>query len=253
MKKLYIAVPTHSNMVTVDTAICVLELERTLPKIGILTKTAFHSSSMISHLRNTIIAHFLIEDATHVLMVDSDQSVPVSLVDRMIKFDKPLVGVIYPRRTYALHQVRYHETHLDPETFLKQALHFVGELETDTKGEIQILNGFARAKNIGTGAILIRRDTIEKMIAHYPELFGTGFPDGAEYEDLRHNNWGFFNPYTKQYQSTNSGEDVSFCDRWTQIGGEIWADVVTNTVHVGRHAYTGNFLDHVNALNGSTF
>ena len=248
MTKLYIAVPTHSNTVTVDTAVCVLELERTLPQIGIRTKTAFHSSSMISHLRNTIIAHFLIEDATHVLMLDSDQALPVDLIDRMIQFDKPLVGVIYPRRTFAFHQVRSDQAQIDPETFLKQATTFVGEVLTDANGAFQIINGFARAKNIGTGAILIRRDVIEQMMAHYPELFGTGFPDGAEYEALRYNNWGFFNPYTKQYQSTNSGEDVSFCDRWTQIGGEIWADVVTSTTHIGRHVFAGNFLGYLNSF-----
>ena len=248
MTKLYIAIPTHSNSVTVDTAICVLELERHLPKVGIQTKTAFHSSSMISHLRNTIIAHFLADEATHVLMLDSDQSIPVALVERMVTINQPLVGVIYPRRTYAFNQIKFSSAAQNIDGLLTQAQHFVGEVLPEANGDLKIINGFARAKNIGTGAILIRRDVIEKMSVHYPELFGTGFPAQAEYEILARNNWGFFNPYTKQYETENSGEDVSFCDRWTKIGGEIWADVTTKTTHIGRYAFTGSLLDHIKSF-----
>jgi hypothetical protein len=248
MTKLYIAIPTHSNMITVDTALSLLALERHLPAHGIETQTAFHASSMISHLRNTIIAHFLADDATHVLMLDSDQGVPPDLVGRMIAFNKPLVGVIYPRRNYNFNQVRFPYTSQTPERFFAQALRFVGDLMPDEQGEIEIINGFARAKNIGTGAMLIRRDVIEKLITHYPDLFGAGFPDEAEYEILARHNWGFFNPYTKQFETENSGEDVAFCNRWTQIGGEIWADVATNTTHIGRHGITGNFLSHLQSF-----
>ena len=248
MTKIYIAIPSHSNMVTVDTAICILDLERYLTAHGIKTQTAFHSSSMISHLRNTIIAHFLAGDATHVLMIDSDQALPADLVGRMIAFNKPLVGVIYPRRNYNFNQVRFSDGPQSAERVLTQALRFVGDLSADDQGEIEIVNGFARAKNIGTGAMLIRRDVIETLITHYPDLFGAGFPDEAEYEILARNNWGFFNPYTKQSDGENSGEDVAFCNRYTKVGGEIWADVTTNTTHIGRHAISGNILAHIRSF-----
>ena len=248
MNRLYVAVPTHNNSLTVDTAIALIDLEKYLPQTGTVLKTAFHSSSMLSHLRNTIVAHFMADEATHLLMLDSDQHIPPELVERMIKSDLPVVGVIYPRRTFALNQVRQTNTALTPESFMTQAMHFVGDLLPNETGDIQIINGFARAQHIGTGAMLIKREAILLMMQHYPDLHGAGFPAEAEYAHLAPLNWGFFNLLTKQHDTRNTGEDTAFCQRWMRIGGELWADIITNTTHIGRHAFTGNYLAHLKSL-----
>ena len=42
-------------------------------------------------------------------------------------------------------------------------------------------------------------------------------------------------------------EDISFCRRWRQAGGEIWADITSPVVHVGRNVQQGNYLDFYKA------
>jgi hypothetical protein len=35
-------------------------------------------------------------------------------------------------------------------------------------------------------------------------------------------------------------EDYSFCRRWTDMGGEIWADLESRLTHVGPMVFNGN-------------
>ena len=39
------------------------------------------------------------------------------------------------------------------------------------------------------------------------------------------------------------GEDYAFCDRWTSIGGKIYANVDAYITHHGDFAYRGRFID----------
>ena len=38
-------------------------------------------------------------------------------------------------------------------------------------------------------------------------------------------------------------EDLSFCKRWTNIGGEIWADPNAKLIHAGRKEWVGGISD----------
>lgn len=248
--KLYLAVPTHSHTVTVETAITLLELTRVLPPRGMVVQTVFHSASMISHLRNTIVADFLASDATHLFMLDADQGLPPDLVLRMFDCGHPLVGVLYPRRNLSWGQIDLtrmpaDEASAQADVLRRQAQRFVGEVLLDEKGQLTVVNGFTRARSIGGGAMLMRREVIERLRVHYPELHGTGFPDEDENLPRAAHNWGFFNPLVKHLDGRNAGEDVGFCQRWTAMGGEIWAEVMTDTVHVGRLPIAGNLWAHL--------
>ncbi|MEK7346773.1 MAG: hypothetical protein AAB176_13920 [Pseudomonadota bacterium] len=252
--KLYLAVPTHSHTVTVETAITLLELTRVLPQRGMAVQTVFHSASMISHLRNTIVADFLASDATHLFMLDADQGLPPELVLRMLDCGHPLVGALYPRRNFSwaqidLAQVPQAEAQAQADVLRRQAQRFVGEVLLDAQGQLTVIHGFARARSIGGGAMLIRREVIERLCTHYPELHGTGFPDEDENLPRAAHNWGFFNPLVKHLDGRNAGEDVGFCQRWTDMGGEIWAEVMTDTVHVGRQPVSGNLWTHLQLSN----
>jgi len=43
-------------------------------------------------------------------------------------------------------------------------------------------------------------------------------------------------PATGTYLS----EDFSFCKRWTDMGGEIWADLESRLTHVGTMSFRGD-------------
>ena len=35
-------------------------------------------------------------------------------------------------------------------------------------------------------------------------------------------------------------EDYAFCQRWRDIGGEVWLDAAARLTHTGPHAFPGN-------------
>ncbi|HKF07206.1 MAG TPA: hypothetical protein VKB89_00545 [Xanthobacteraceae bacterium] len=42
-------------------------------------------------------------------------------------------------------------------------------------------------------------------------------------------------------------EDLSFCMRWNQIGGEVWAAIGHYISHVGPHDFRARYLDNIEA------
>lgn len=247
MARVYLAVPTHSNTVTVETTVSILDFTIRAMQRGMEVQTVFHSASIISHLRNMVVADFLAGQHTHLFMLDADQGLPSELLFKMIDSGHPVVGALYPRRNFAWQQVGMQTASQGVPELLLQGLRFVGEPLPDADGQITVVNGFARARTIGTGAMLIRREALELMCQHYPELHGQGFPDEDENLPRAPHNWGFFNPLVKAADGRNAGEDIGFCHRWQGCGGEIWADITTSTTHVGRYAFAGSYWDHLQA------
>ena len=74
--RVYLAVPTHSNTITVEAAITTLEFTQLAMQRGAVVQTVFYSASIISHLRNMIVADFLAGDFSHLFMLDADQGLP---------------------------------------------------------------------------------------------------------------------------------------------------------------------------------
>ena len=248
MMKIYFAVPTHNNTLTVETAVTMLNLSMKGPEERVQFHFVFHSASIISHLRNTIIADFLAGDFTHVFMLDSDQGFDYSTFFRMLRSDYSVVGILYPRRNFDWSQFNPVKPVNSINDVLSQGIRFVGDVKLDAAGTIKIENGFTQAVNVGTGALLIKRETILRMMAHYPELQGQGFPDEDENLPRQDYNWGFFNPMVKAADGMNAGEDIGFCKRWSDCGGKIWAEVMTDSIHVGRYKFSGNYVSHLKSI-----
>jgi hypothetical protein len=84
---------------------------------------------------------------------------------------------------------------------------------------------------VGGGFVKITRSAMEKMHKAYPELKA---------------NWKDRDIYmlwdTLIVNGRPLGEDLSFCYRWTSIGGKIYVDPDIDFKHYGRRAWSGNFL-----------
>ena len=239
--RVYIGVPTHSHSITTSTVVTLLDLHATAgPEFSL--HTVFHSASVISDLRNTIVANFLARGDDVLFMLDSDQGVPAELILRMLRSGHPVVGCLYPRRNYFWSQVDPNQRADDMQRITRQAMRFVGELLPDESGNVTVTNGFALARHIGGGVMIVHRKAFEKLMLAYPDLAGRGFADEDENVPLSAYNWGFFNPLPGEGKPRPLGEDISFCERWrTGCGGDIHAEVVTDNEHVGRNVFRGNF------------
>ena len=139
-----------------------------------------------------------------------------NIFDMLIAHDKPFVGGLY---TYSAPSRRRCTSKL-----------------IDFKDAPPRDAGLCRAEWLAGGSWCIHRDVIGSMIAAYPELKYTvgGHAKGET------GTYGFFIPYLiprddgGQYFLT---EDYAFCNRWTSIGGEIWADPMIDWLHVGKYRY----------------
>lgn len=251
MTKLMFAVPTHNMTLQVETVVTLLECRETLRNNGIDMQVLFKAGSIITHVRNAIVADFLASECTHLFMLDSDQGLPPSLVLRMIGLDKPIVGTFTPRRNFFWPTSPIASAGLDAQALIYHGMRFVGDAVESESGQVDVREGFVQAQLIGTGAILLRRDAFERLAAAYPGLKSQGFPDGADLGPAEHN-WGFFNTMVQAVDGLNAGEDIGFCHRWTRAGGELWADVSAVQQHVGRHVFTGSYLQQMQALGGLT-
>jgi len=196
------------------------------------------SDALITRARQNIVADFLSnEDSTHLLFIDADIGFEPEQVFRLLDFDKDITAAVYPIKRLDWQKIsRLAEAKRTPlET---AALSYMIEFAGNER--IQVINGFAKVHYAGTGFLMIRRSALLAMIDHYPELRydHDHKPDdkqaGSPYRSALFN--CLIDEATKVYLS----EDFSFCKRWTDMGGEIWADLESRLTHVGTLSFRGD-------------
>jgi hypothetical protein len=242
------AIPAHAGTIAVETAETLVLVQQMILRRGGTFRVHFEQGATISLVRNALAAEFLASDADLMLMLDADQAVHPDTIERMIDLVEPVVGCIYPARGYDWSKVDVSRG-ADPKQLLNEALRFVGRLIADERGESPVVDGFARAEHVGTGIMLLRREAFTAMMTRHPELQGRGFGADAYPRYNGGGRWGFFNPRDNSVGVPLS-EDISFCLRWRETGGDIWADVSSTTLHVGRYMFAGSLLEQSSALQG---
>ena len=103
-----------------------------------------------------------------------------------------------------------------------------------------VVGNFVKVKQIGTGFLMIRRSAFERMAAHYRELRYNSQHVGANRELGSANSYGFFDCMIEPETGAYLSEDYTFCRRWTDLGGEIWADGSSRLTHVGPVPFEGD-------------
>ena len=160
------------------------------------------NESNVNRARNTCASKFLSGDATHLMFVDADIKFNPTDVVKLLTHDKDIVGGIYPQKT------------LPPKMVVN----------TIDNGKRE--GNLIEVGTIGTGFMLIKRTVFEKLI----EEGATPYNDQMEL--INNNQYDFFQ-CTIDSRGRYLTEDWSFCRRWRQVGGEVWADLDIALEHVG--------------------
>lgn len=156
---------------------------------------------------------------THILWVDADMGWDPKLVTRLLSADHEFVAVPGVRKTDECRPCVnvYPEQVFHPHT------------------------GFLKVRDVGFAFVLMKASVIEKLCRAYPELrYNAG--DQEEYAlflemiDREDTELGI--------HGERLSEDISFCRRWTAIGGEIWVDAHASVIHAGRKEYSGRVSDY---------
>ncbi len=252
--RILVATPCSGEVVTTEYLHTIVKLigESTRPSAGFSLSLLTISMSDLHKSRNHLAAAFMADPQnTHLLFIDSDQAFNPAMVSKMVKFDQPFVAALCPYRT--MDMKRFHELSRrfeDAELAERLSLDFVsagtlvGERVDGGPPVYRVKDGFIRAKAVGSGIALLKREVFDRLREAHPELWTPA--DQPPYSQL-----GITDPVHQcfaplQIEGGNFlSEDMSFCRRWDKLGGQIWVCVDEDIVHIGRKVYKSAYIDRM--------
>jgi hypothetical protein len=235
---LVIATPCFGGQISAVYAASVFKLQKLMRgyssfNLKILFKDG---DALITRARASLAAQFLDDaDATHLLFVDADIGFEPEQVVRLIESGAEMCAAIYPVKRIDWEKVRSAIT-TDRPNPSAASLQYV--FEVDDPNAISQRGRFVKVRYAGTGFLMIQRAAIERMCARYPHLqFKRDHStDAAVASDKR---FALFECMIGE-DGTYLSEDFAFCKRWTDMGGEIWADLDSKLSHVGPATFSGD-------------
>jgi hypothetical protein len=196
---------------------------RDLGSKGFRTQVYFSQGcSIITNAREELLGAFLASRADYLAMIDSDLGWPADLIARLIAFGEPVTAAAVPYRTIDAAKIEA-GTYSDGITFNTTPS------SPEDLARCPQKNGFVQVSSVGTAFILLRRDAIMAMVRRFAdlEIDVSGLLSYALFHQLigarRH-----------------AGEDTSFFQRWTHIGGQIWVLTDAEITHTGPVSVGGN-------------
>ncbi len=223
--RVLVGTPTYNGQLTTPFATSLLELSKLL---GEKMEWVTTNGTLVAFARNVLASRVLEEDFSHLLFVDSDISFQAPLVQRLIEFDQPVVGAVYPQRTIDPHRFfNQARTRSDPNSAWATSLSFPMHLEVPhvSRGD------FYRAESVPTGLMLIKREVFERLRESYPDLYRPAINSYYESQGLANVLQCFDAAYDPN--GVAIGEDLSFCRRWRAVGGELWTIFDDTVGHFG--------------------
>jgi hypothetical protein len=236
-----IATPAYGQTFYTSYVESLVRLTRAMERRGWASSFASVSYADVAESRNFLLTRWLDKTtATHLLFIDADMGFDPQLVLDMVAFDKPLVGVVAPRRQVDLERYgRLIGEGRPAGEALARAHDFI--VRRTARGAAPGRNGFIEVEGCGAGVLLIQRACIAHMLERMPQL--------SDAQAKKHNPLAkdldrlirAFDPLT--VDGARLSEDFSFCARWKECGGEVWANIAHEITHVGLFRYRGRYRD----------
>jgi FkbM family methyltransferase len=209
--KLFVALPVYGGLNPLFSQ-CLLKLISNPPcELSVRMNCG---DSLVSRSRNSLTADFLESDCTHLLFIDTDLIFSNEHVARILAQPEPVVGGLYPK---------------------KQQGPLAWVINATEKPSPVLPSGLQRVRYVGTGFLRVARHVFEEMI----RWFGDDLAYTPDQDRVRteHDFWTvgtykYANGF-KRYLS----EDWYFCQRWMDMGGDVYADTRIILKHVGQAIY----------------
>ncbi len=235
---LVVATPCFGGQISVLYAASLFKLQKAIRAYSDFSlKVLFKDGdALITRARASLISQFLDDpSATHLLFIDADIGFEPEQVWRLIQCGADMSAAVYPIKRIDWDKVKTTIETARPNP-AAAALEYV--FEVDNPNAVIARAGFIKVSYAGTGFLMIRREALERMCAQYPQLkFKRDHSlDAATVSD---NRFALFECMISE-DGTYLSEDFAFCRRWTDIDGEIWADLNSRLSHVGPMAFCGD-------------
>lgn len=184
-----------------------------------------YNDSIISWARNELVRQFLQTSHTHLLFVDADVAFDARDVFLMAAANKDVIGGIYPKKSIDWNRVhRAALSGVPPDELLQYAVDYPVRCDRFGYSEEPI-----EVEGVGTGLMLIKRGVFESMAREVPSYTDEDGNRGvAEFFSMNIAPDGLM-----------WSEDMSFCKKWREMGGKVFAAPWTKTSHWGTYKYSG--------------
>jgi hypothetical protein len=228
MEKLFIATPTYGYQAYIDYMNGVINfISSEAPKdLKYTTTVHLHSgSALVTHARNNCVAEFLKTDHTKLLFIDSDIGFEPENIWRLLRKNEDVVLAPYVLKNFSGVEKKDFILHYEnPENIKVQA------------------DGFAEINAGPAGFMMIDRSVFEKLHEAYPEkkVVMRHVIQGKVTEDPEY--YTYFDCINEKGQA-GSGEDISFCKIWKDIGGKIFCDTEAKLTHCGTRQFSGSLIE----------
>ncbi|MGA2891495.1 MAG: hypothetical protein ABSE22_01415 [Xanthobacteraceae bacterium] len=235
---LVIATPCFGGQISVLYAASLFKLHKLMRSytdfnLKILFKDG---DALITRARASLVSQFLDDpDATHLLFIDADIGFEPDQVLRLIECGADMCAAVYPIKRIDWDKVKTTIETGRPNA-PAAALKYV--FEVDDPNAVVEKGGFVRVRYAGTGFLMIRRQALERMCAHYPQLQYKR-DHSIDAATSSNNRFALFECMIAE-DGTYLSEDFAFCKRWIELGGEIWADLKSQLNHVGPMTFCGD-------------
>ncbi|MBF0858371.1 hypothetical protein HKD24_03960 [Gluconobacter sp. LMG 31484] len=241
-RHVFIATPCFGGTVTLDYMQSIIGCMAAAPAHALqLTLSTIGSDALITRARNTLLHQFVtMTDATHLLFIDSDIGFSITDILALLDADRPLIGGAYPLKSH------YWDQNTDRfiaagESASTASLRYVGDCAALHDGNTP--DEIATVSYIGTGFMLMTRQMVLDMIAHYPETRYSRIDAQTEGRNLNtpsSDAYALFDclidPETRTYLS----EDFAFCRRWISMGGSVSLHKGLSLTHTGSTTFKGD-------------
>jgi hypothetical protein len=238
--KLFIAIPAYGETFFTPSVQSLFKLALELERRKWSSNLAIASYADIAESRNVLLTHWFDRtDASHLLFLDADMGFEPQLIFDMLEFNKPLVGVIYPKRQIDLGRFANAIAAGQSADKAEAAAHdYV--VQKPLRGTAR--KGFMRVESCGTGIFLVQRSCIELMLRKLPEIVDERAPANLS---LTNKQGRLIRPFDfLTVDGTRLSEDYSFCYRWREkCGGEIWANISYEITHIGLRQFKARYSD----------
>jgi hypothetical protein len=233
---LAVATPCFGGQISTIYAESMFKLQRALRANDIELKIFLKDGdALITRARASLTAQFLDDPtATHLLFIDADIGFDSAQVLRLIDCGAEMCAAVYPIKRVDWGKVRtaVQAGRANPAA---ASLNYVFEVQDPDA--VIARAGFIKVRHAGTGFLMIRREAIERMCAQYPHLQYRR-DHSIEAATPSNNRYALFDCMIDE-AGTYLSEDFSFCRRWIDMGGEIWADLNSTLNHVGPMVFRG--------------
>jgi hypothetical protein len=245
MTKFLIATPAYGEMFYAPYVRSIIGLQKLLSRNNWDSSFATIAYADIVESRNFLLTHFYDNtDATHLLFIDADMGYDPKLIGDMVRIDKPIVGVVAPKRQIDLKRLAELASKGEqPQRAIARSHSFLFRPAKGT-AKPRPAPGFVEVEGCGAGILLIKRDCIKTMLEKLPTLndasAGKTSPLALAKNLIRLIR--AFDPMT--IDGARLSEDFSFCHRWHRLcGGEIWANITYEITHIGLQRFSGRYAD----------